>query len=130
MKTLRTILVAFAVTLPLPFVAYFCFSKLMAPKITRDNAGLVLDEFQAALDKGEIIIHDPMTAADVAGRAYTEKMSGPPVDGWATLMRISAVIHGNTCEMTVLSAGPDRAFGTGDDVATERSFELSKPRAK
>jgi len=129
-RTFLTVLIAFAVTLPLPFIAYFGFTRLMAPKITRDNAGIVLDLFQAALDKGDAIIHDPVTAATVADQAYRAKMDGPPVDGWANLMRISAVIHGDSCAMTVLSAGPDGAFGTRDDIAIQRSFDLSKPKAK
>ncbi len=129
-KTFRTVLIAFAVTLPLPFAAYFVFGKLMTKMITRDNAGIVFDQFQAALDQGDIIIHDPMTAANVADRAFRAKMGGPPVDGWANLMRISAVIHGNSCQMTVLSAGPDGAFGTADDMSMVRSFDLSEPKSK
>jgi hypothetical protein len=118
-------LIAFAVTLTLPFGLYFGFSRLLAPRITRDNAGIVLDEFQVALDSGENIIHDPLTATQVADRAYREKMKGVAVDGWDNPFRISAVITGKSCLLTVLSAGPDSAFGTGDDVKIERVFDLA-----
>lgn len=130
LKTAWTVLIALAITLSLACAAYFIISRTMARMITRDNAGIVFDQFQAVLDKGEVIIHDPATAASVAERAYREKMSGPPVDGWANLMRISAVIHGNSCQMTVQSAGPDGAFGTADDMLMQRTFDLSRPRAK
>jgi len=129
-KTAWTVLIAFAITLTLPFSAYFVFSRLMAPMFTRDNMGIVLDQFQAALDKGNLIIHDPATAATVAERAYREKMRGPPVDGWANLMRISAVVQGDSCQLTVLSAGPDGAFGTGDDLSMQRSFDLHPAKSK
>jgi hypothetical protein len=124
-RTIYTVLIAFAVTLTLPISAYFLFSRLLAPRVTRDNAGIVLDQFQAELDSGQSIIHDPITAANVADRAYREKMHGIAVDGWDNPLRILAVVQGNNCTLTVLSAGPDGAFGTGDDVSAERSFDLS-----
>jgi hypothetical protein len=129
-RTVWTVLIAFAITLTLPFTAYFVFSKLMTRMITRDNAGIVFDQFQAALDKGGVFIHDSASAVSVAERAYLEKASGTALDGWSNPMRISAIVQGNSCQLIVLSAGADGAFGTADDISMTRSFDLSRPGAK
>jgi predicted P-loop ATPase/GTPase len=129
-RTFLTVLIAFAITLPLPFAAYFGFKLIMTKVVTRDNAGIVFDQFQETIDQGLVVIHDSFTAANVADQAYRLKMHGPAVDGWADPFRITAVVKGDSCQLTVVSAGPDGAFGTADDIRMERTFDLSKPRAK
>jgi hypothetical protein len=65
----------------------------------------------------------------VADRAYREK-GGVLVDGWSNPMRISAVVQGDSCELILLSAGQDGAFGTADDFTVRKTFDLSKPKPK
>jgi hypothetical protein len=129
-RTFWTVLIAFAITLPLPFAAYFGFKLIMTKVVTRDNASVVFDQFQEAISQGSVIIHDPFMAASVADQAYRLKMHGPAVDGWADPMRITAVVKGNSCQLTVISAGPDGAFGTADDIRMQRTFDLPNPKAK
>jgi hypothetical protein len=47
-----------------------------------------------------------------------------PVDHFGTPFRVSHVVMGNTQTITATSAGPDRLFGTADDITESRSFPL------
>jgi hypothetical protein len=129
-KTFWTVVISFALTAILPISAYLVFKLLMTRMITRDNAGEVFDQFQAVLDQGAIIIHDPYMAASVADKAYRAKEAAAAIDGWNNPMRITAVVNGDSCQLTVTSAGPDGAFGTADDMPMQRTFDLSKTKAK
>jgi hypothetical protein len=126
-KSFFTFLIAGVFFISLPVVVFFIFRFFMARMITTDNAGIVFDEFQGVLDKGAII-RDPLMAADVAGQAYREKMKQTALDGWGRPFRIHSSVRGSRCELKIESAGPDGAFGTGDDVSLERTFDL--PAAK
>jgi hypothetical protein len=123
-RTVWTVLIAFAVTGILPVSAYLFFQKHLAPTVTRDNANTCFQAFQATLDKGDVIIHDSYTATSVADRAYHET-NGILVDGWNNPMRISAKLDSNSCELILLSAGQDGAFGTADDFTVRKTFDLS-----
>jgi hypothetical protein len=110
------------VFISLPIGVFFTFRFFMARLITKDNAQAVLDQFQAALDKGAIV-RDGNMASDVAANGYREIMHGIPVDGWGNPFRIDGTVHGDNIDLTVKSAGPDGAFGTSDDVQFTRTFE-------
>jgi hypothetical protein len=128
-KSYWSFVIALPIFLLLPVIAFFGFRYFMARMITRDNAGIVFEQFQVALDKGAII-RDPMMAADVAELGYRDRMHGLPVDGWGHPFRIEGSISGNSCVLTVQSAGPDGSFGTGDDVSLSQTFELHESKAK
>jgi hypothetical protein len=123
-KNIQTVAVCLALTATVPPAIYFAFTALMSRFITRDNAGIVFDQFQKALDAGNIV-NDSAAASDVATTAYWKKTQAIPLDGWGHQVRISAVVQKNNCRMKILSAGSDGAFGTSDDVAIERSFDLA-----
>jgi hypothetical protein len=38
-------------------------------------------------------------------------------------------VEGSQCVLTVLSAGPDGAFGTADDVSLQQTFDLTVKKA-
>ncbi len=46
-----------------------------------------------------------------------------PLDPYGTPYRVSTGREGSTRKVTVTSAGPDRVFGTADDLAHETAWE-------
>ena len=70
-RNVRTVIIclAIAVTLPLTLIGFF--RALMSRFITRDNAGIVFDQFQAALDHG-VVVGDSNAASDAATNRILE----------------------------------------------------------
>lgn len=122
-KTLWTILIAGTIAVLLPITLVHILRSTMGRMITNDNANIVFQEFQLAIDHGSEI-HDPRSAAAIAQQAYVEKTKLVLLDGWGNPMHIYAVLQGNSCELNIQSAGPDGKYGTSDDVSIERTFEL------
>jgi len=91
-KSVWTFLIAGVFFVSLPIGVFYTFRFFMARMITRDNAGIVFDQFQETLDKGAII-HDGMVAADIADQDYREKMNQTALDGWGKPFRIQGSVQ-------------------------------------
>jgi hypothetical protein len=128
-RNVGTVILCLVIAVSLPLTLIGIFRAMMSRFITRDNASIIFDQFQSALDHGSVV-RDSVAVSDVATTAYWNKTQAIPLDGWGHQVRISGVVHGNSCQMTVLSAGSDGAFGTGDDVAFQRSFDLTAKKSK
>lgn len=123
-KTFWTILISGTIAILLPMTIVTILRRAMGKMITEDNASIVFSEFQAALHQGNIV-HDPVAAASVANEAYRNKTNNVLIDGWGKPMNIYAVMHGNSCELDIQSAGPDGNFGDSDDLTLRQTFDLS-----
>ena len=123
-RSVLTFFICAVIFISLPIGVYFTFKSVGSRMITQDNAGIVFDEFQAALDKGAMI-HDNALAIDVAEQSYHERMHQYALDGWGRQFRFYASAKGSTCVLTLQSAGPDGTFGTADDISLSRTYDLS-----
>ena len=54
--------------------------------------------------------------------------AGKPVDLYGTPFQVRREVKGNQQTVTATSAGPDRRFGTGDDIIHATTDELRPPR--
>jgi hypothetical protein len=127
-RSLYTFFMTSIVAVSLPIGIFFAIRFFMARIITRDNADMIFMQFAETL-KGGAMIRDGYMAAEVADHAYHQKMNQTALDGWGKPFRIRGKVDDNHCVLTVLSAGPDGAFGTADDVSLQQTFSLSATKA-
>ncbi len=90
-KNRLTLFIAGPIVLLIPVLIYFLLRLTLAGGVTQDNASLVFQQFQIAIDHGEQI-RDRVTAEAVARRAFLEAKMGPVlVDGWGLI--ITSLVH-------------------------------------
>lgn len=67
------------------------------------------------VDIATLVLNSPITATDPRKRLHTE-------DVWGTPFRITRQQQENDLWYDVISAGPDRRFGTADDMTQQTKF--------
>jgi hypothetical protein len=73
-------------------------------------------------------IEDAILDLSLAGvRGVLRDRRGRPVDLYDTSFRVSHTLGGNRHEITVTSAGPDRLFGTPDDLTRVVGWDAPEP---
>ena len=110
---------------PLPFLSLACVAILACSrpeatpaqiKATKDLMGMVAGVAAAWRASPGHSVQCP--TFDVLRAEHEIAATGPGPDPWGTDYRM-------TCEassVTVTSAGPDKAFGTADDLVAQKSF--------
>jgi hypothetical protein len=125
-RPILTATLVFVVIFGLICLTFIVLRRVFAPGVTRANAEMVFDAFDAVVKKGDVAIDDDKLAGEIAAEAFRKQTDSAPLDGWGHAMRVSATLTGDSCAVTVRSAGADNVFDTADDVVCEQIFDVSR----
>ncbi len=125
LKSVLTAMIGLTAAAALIYATVVLLRKYFAPAVSRANAEMVFRIFSTTAQRPDVTIRDSQLAVEIATEGFRKTTDSPPLDGWAHAMKVTAIVEGESCAMSIQSAGPDAEFDTDDDIVFKQTFDLS-----